>query len=150
MSLVTLVVVAGFIIAALVGLFDREATRTAEASGQSVEVEYQSVARAGNEVELEIRVSSQNPLPKQLTVYLTEEYMKFFEDLAVFPDPESQTADGEGTVAFTLSAPKNARETVIRITGRASDQWDFHTPGIIQVQSGLEKIEIPVVTWRVP
>ncbi|GAA1406622.1 hypothetical protein AUR04nite_05590 [Glutamicibacter uratoxydans] len=150
MSMVTLAFVACLIVAALCGLFDRESTKTHGISGQRVEVDYQSIARAGNEVELEIRVSSEKPLSKELTVQLSEEYLKFFEDLAVFPDPDSQTANGDGALSFTISVPNDATKTVVRVTGRASDQWDIYTPGTLQVQSGSAKHNISIATWRIP
>ena len=150
LNLVTLAAVFLVVLSSLLGHFDSKGNASASNGRLTADVTYQSVARAGNEIELEIQISSTSELPQTFDIELTKEYVALFEDLAVFPDPEEQSADQSGTLRLTITAQPGAKETYVKIIGRASDQWDLYTPGTLSIIANSETVEVPVTTWRVP
>lgn len=150
LSLVTLAVVFLLVLSGLLGLFDRMSSASATSGELSAEITYQSVARAGNDIELEIQISSTTQLPETFDVNLSKDYVELFEDLAVYPDPQEQSADYAGTLTFRITAQPGAKQTYVKVIGRTSDQWDLYTPGILSVAANSETVEIPIATWSVP
>ncbi|WP_396277261.1 hypothetical protein [Glutamicibacter creatinolyticus] len=150
-SLLILVTTALFILAALAHSFDRESTISQRTQTGYVELTYPSVARAGNEIELEIDIDDTEGLPETITVGLTEEYLSFFEGLDIYPDPESQTADGDGNIQLTLATEPGAKEFHLKLTGEASEDWEPATAGTLTVDTGKpEKVALDFKTWRIP
>lgn len=147
---ITIIAAAAIVLAATFGIFDRESSTVRSHEGLRVQVHHSLVARAGNEVELEVLVGSEQPLPETFKLRLTEDYLLFFEDLAVFPDTESQSSDGTGAVEFEVATQPGATQMLVRITGRASDQWDLRTDGNLEVEVGASAVTVPFTTWRVP
>lgn len=141
---------AGVVLAAALGAFDMDTSAERSQNGVDVQVGYPAVARAGNEIDLEILVSSEEPLPGTFAIHLTEDYLLFFEDLAVFPDPESQSSDATGAVEFVVAPQEAASRMLVRISGRASDRWDLRTSGNLRVQAGSTTVNVPISTWRIP
>lgn len=150
-SLLILVTTALFILAALAHSFDRESTISQRTQTGYVELTYPSVARAGNEIELEVDIDDTEGLPETITVALSEEYLSFFEGLDIYPDPESQTADGDGNVQLTLATEPGAKEFHLKLTGAASEEWEPATAGTLTVDTGKpEKVALDFKTWRIP
>ncbi|MHA7225612.1 hypothetical protein [Glutamicibacter soli] len=149
-SRIIILIVAAIVAAAALGAFDVESSTDRSEDRMQVHVRHPLVARAGNEVELEILVSSDEPLPDTCKLRLAEDYLLFFEDLAVFPDPESQSSDAAGAVEFEVAPRPGATQMLVRITGRASDQWDLRTDGNLEVEVGASTVNVPFTTWRVP
>ena len=147
---ITIALVAAIVFAALLGAFDSESSTSKSKAGLTVDAHYPVTARAGNEVELEVRVSSEKQLPETFKITLNDEYLLFFEDLAVFPDPEAQSSDGSGAVEFELASQQDATQMVVRIMGRASDRWELRTRGELSVRIEETTINVPITTWRVP
>ncbi len=150
MSRAIIIFVAAIVLAAAFGAFDIESSAERSQDGLHVQVRHPGVARAGNEIELEILVESDTPLTETFTLRLTDDYLLFFEDLAVFPDPESQSADETGAVEFEVAAQPDATRMLVRVTGRASDRWDLRTSGNLRVEVGASTVDVPFTTWRVP
>lgn len=150
LSLSAILAVAALVLVALFGVFERKATATAQGEGFGVQVEYQQVARAGNEVELRVVVTSESELPETIMLELNEDYLKFFEDFAAFPDPEAQTANGQGAVEFELSPTPGSRQMAITLIGRASDAWEPAAKGLLRITVDGAAADMQIRTWRIP
>ncbi|NQD40855.1 hypothetical protein [Glutamicibacter halophytocola] len=150
LRLTTLLAVAALVLMALIGAFDQKKTTGQRAGNLEVQVEYPSVVRAGNEIQLRIALSSPQPLPETVKLSVSEDYLTLFEDFSAFPEPESQASRGDGTVEFEVSPATESREMVATLTGRASDQWNPRTKGALGITAEDTQITLDIETWRTP
>ncbi|MBF6670538.1 hypothetical protein [Glutamicibacter sp. FBE19] len=150
LRLATLLAVAALVLVALLGAFDQEKTTGRRAGNLDIQVEYPLVVRAGNEIQLRIALSSPQPLPETVKISISEDYLMFFEDFSAFPEPESQSSRGDGTVEFEVAPAKGERSMVATLTGRASDQWKPKTMGSLGITADDLHTSIDLETWRTP
>jgi len=150
LRLATLLAVATLVMMALIGAFDQRKTISQRSGNLEVQVEYPSVVRAGNEIQLRIALSSPQPLSETVKLSVSEDYLTLFEDFSAFPEPESQASRGDGTVEFEVSPVTAAREMVATFTGRASDQWNPKTKGSLGIIADDMQITLDIETWRTP
>ncbi len=114
-------------------------------------MEYPSVTRAGNDIEVLVRITSPEELPSEVDVLLDESYLTIFEDLAVVPEPDSQTATTAGGLRVTVKTEPGSDSTWVRLTGRASDEWRPRFDGDLRIDLGSgEPARLTFHTWRMP
>lgn len=144
--------IALLVIAALTQLLDRDATTQISTPERTVNVSYPSIARAGNEINLELTIGGARELPETVTLELNKDYLMLFEDLTVFPEPDSETSDGQGNTQFEVATQPGSDRLHVRFTGKASDQWEARTTGTLkgQVAGDDEQFVIELETWRIP
>ena len=82
LRLATLLAVATLVIMALIGAFDQRKTISQRSGNLEVQVEYPSVVRAGNEIQLRIALSSSQPLSETVKLSVSEDYLTLFEDFS--------------------------------------------------------------------
>ncbi|WP_440103765.1 hypothetical protein [Glutamicibacter mishrai] len=150
LRLATLLAVAALVIAAVLGAFDQKKTTGQRAGNLDIQVEYPSVIRAGNEIQLRVALNSPEPLPETVKLTLNEDYLMLFEDFSVFPEPESEAARGDGTVEFEVAPASGAGQMVAIFHGRASDQWAPKSEGALGLTADGTQARIDIETWRIP
>ncbi|MCW4465777.1 hypothetical protein OK351_09680 [Glutamicibacter sp. MNS18] len=150
-SLAFLLLVGLVVIAAVAQVYDRTGTADSSNERGSVGIGYPSVARAGNEIELELELVSTTALPETATIEISSDYVMLFEDLSIYPEPDSQTMDGLGSLELVFQIPPDSESTRVVLTGRASDRWEPSTVGTVTTRwqdSGTHRIDLK--TWRIP
>lgn len=119
-------------------------------NGFTAKVQFPTVVRAGNEMQLRIEITSPEPLPETMSLTLNEDYLALFEDFSAFPDPESVASGAGGTSEFEMAAIPESRQMVATLTGRASDQWSPSTFGVLGIEVNGNLTELEIRTWRIP
>lgn len=149
-SVITLIVVALFVLTALVGTFDREAQVESKAGDTTVVMTYPSFTRGGNLMDLKIEVSSQQPLPETIELSINQDYLALGEGLVIYPDPESQSIDAQGNVGLELAVQPGSKKAVVRIVGSITDEWAPKSEGLVDVSMpGQPEHHLQLTTWRV-
>lgn len=131
-----------FLVAALFGAFD-ESAQSATPDG-AVTVEYQRSIRPGNG--LDIMVSLENASCEDLTLTLDREYAELIDNLALQPEPESETTLADGRIVWQFEGDNPAW---VRASGHAADGWSPPVTGTLGVDCG-ESYEVELTTRRVP
>lgn len=73
----------------------RSASTTRSADGWTVTVTHPTVARAGLDVPLKIEVSAPDDFDGPIELALDRRYFEIFESQRFFPEPDSESSDGE-------------------------------------------------------
>jgi len=79
-------------------------TATAQRAGYTLSLRYPAVARAGLDVEWQVRVQHPGGFGKELTLAVTGDYFNIFETQGFHPQPSDETRDGH-TLYLTFTAP---------------------------------------------
>ena len=87
-------ILALFIVSGASGfLGDSTETKTSQQAGFTLELEYPQRTRSGLDVPWELQISSEDPLPAEITIAVTADYFNIFEHQGLDPEAISQTAD---------------------------------------------------------
>jgi hypothetical protein len=150
---VFVVVVAVFLVATLLGFVGERARTTSTVSDDyQVVVHYPQVTRPGlsSSLEFEIRRTDGQPLPEQVTLETTADYLRMWDDHAVEPTPDVMRGDDEDTVWIMLPE-SGATELRVYLDGRIDPGLSWGRSGSTTLYAGDEQIAtLDYRTWIVP
>lgn len=151
LSIVVVVAVVAFVLAGLAGLFGGTALVTIRGEDQTIEVEYPSMARAGMDMVVLVRITSEQQLPDEFDILLNETYVGGFEDLAILPEPDAQTATTPEGLRVTITTAPGAHSAWVQFAGRASDDWSPRFDADLRIDLGSgDPARLTFHTWRMP
>lgn len=128
--------------AALIGAFDEGAESVT--SDGAVRVDYQRAIRAGNG--FTATVAMEPATCEGMTISIDLEYAELIDDLAVQPEPDSESVPDGDRLVWKFEGANPAQ---VRISGRAADGWGPPVTGALGVECG-KAYELELTTKRVP
>jgi hypothetical protein len=147
------VVVFVFLVLTAVGLFgERDRTTSVESGPYEVVITYPQVTRPGLSavLEFEIRRTDGEPLPDQVTIETTAEYLRLWDDHAVEPTPDVMRGDGDDVV-WVLLPEGDATELTVVLDARIDPSLSWGRSGRTNVYADDERIAtLRFKTWLAP
>jgi hypothetical protein len=142
-----------FVLAAALGVFGaRGRSTTVAGGGYELAVHYPQVTRPGlsEPVWFVVRREEGGPLPGEITLETTADYLRIFDDLAIEPEPEQSRADGEDLV-WVFSPEEDAEVLEVFLDVRVDPGIQWGREGTVTLHAeGEERASTDVRTWVLP
>lgn len=151
LRVISVCIVFGVVIAALLGLAGVDTGTNAEASDSlSVRVEYAEVSRPGIATPLIIDIASRDgaDLPAELTVEIPRNYLAMFDENGLDPAPDSVTSDGV-TEIWTYR-PGDVSILSIDYDARLQPNTHFGRDGWVIVRADGDEVRVDFHTRVMP
>ena len=146
----TLLVVATFVLAGLVGCFGVSSGEVTARSpgGMAITVTYPQRTRPALASPFSVEITRPDGFDAEVEVSINTDYVESFDENGLNPDPDSATTDGE-TTTWTFEAPESDTFTVWLDT-RVEPGVQWKRAGIVRVTVGDDEAEARFTSWIFP